>query len=45
MFLFNGSLRVEIADPEFARRFFAIWLDPQTSAPALRAALLRRPPA
>lgn len=45
VFLFNGSLRGEIADPEFARRFFAIWLDPQTSAPALRAALLRRPPA
>lgn len=34
----------EIADPEFARRFFAIWLDPRTSAPAVRAALLRLPP-
>jgi hypothetical protein len=42
-FLFNGSVRGEIADPEFARRFFAIWLDPRTSAPDLRAALLRRP--
>jgi hypothetical protein len=42
-FLFNGSERGEIADPEFARRFFAIWLDPRTSAPDLRAALLRRP--
>ena len=43
VFLFNGSPRGEIADPEFARRFFAIWLDPRTSAPTLRAALLRRP--
>jgi hypothetical protein len=43
VFLFNGSRRGEIADPEFARRFFAIWLDPRTSAPTLRAALLRRP--
>lgn len=42
-FLFNGSTRGEIADPEFARLFFAIWLDPRTSAPDLRAALLRRP--
>ena len=45
LFMFNGSPQGEIADPEFARRFFAIWLDPQTSAPALRAALLRRTPA
>jgi hypothetical protein len=45
VFLFNGRLQGEIADSEFARRFFAIWLDPQTSAPALRAALLRRPSA
>lgn len=44
-FLFNGAARGEIADPEFARRFFAIWLDPRTSAPELRAALLRRPDA
>ena len=43
VFLFNGSPRGEIADPEFARRFFAIWLDPRTSAPNLRAALLRPP--
>ncbi len=34
----------EIADPDFARRFFAIWLDPRTAAPAVRAALLRLPP-
>jgi hypothetical protein len=36
-------VRGEIAEPEFARLFFAIWLDPRTSAPDLRAALLRRP--
>ena len=30
----------EIADPEFARLFFGIWLSPQTSEPALRQALL-----
>jgi hypothetical protein len=31
-----------IDDREFARAFFGIWLDPRTSAPELRAALLRR---
>lgn len=30
-----------IEDPEFARAFFAIWLDERTVAPALREALLR----
>lgn len=29
-----------IDDPEFARRFFGIWLDPRTQKPELRAALL-----
>jgi len=29
-----------IDDPEFARRFFSIWLDPRTQKPDLRAALL-----
>lgn len=29
-----------IEDPEFARGFFAIWLDPRTQTPDLRAALL-----
>lgn len=29
-----------IDDPEFARRFFDIWLDPRTQTPDLRAALL-----
>lgn len=42
-FLFNGQAIGEIADPVFARQFFAIWLDPRTSAPELRAALLKRP--
>jgi hypothetical protein len=40
VFLVNGKPAGEIADPEFARRFFAIWLAPTTSEPALRAALL-----
>ncbi|GAB3546692.1 chalcone isomerase family protein [Noviherbaspirillum agri] len=31
-----------IASPGFAEAFFAIWLDPRTSAPELRAALLQR---
>lgn len=33
----------EVRDADFARAFFAIWLDPRTSAPALRAQLLTRP--
>ena len=32
-----------IDDPLFARSFFAIWLDENTSAPNLRAALLKAP--
>ncbi|MBX9906166.1 MAG: chalcone isomerase family protein [Burkholderiales bacterium] len=31
-----------IEDPEFARGFFSIWLDPRTQTPELRAALLGR---
>lgn len=31
-----------IDEPEFARGFFAIWLDPRTQTPDLRAALLGR---
>ena len=42
VFLFNGQTLGEIAEPAFARQFFAIWLDPRTSAPELREALLRR---
>lgn len=36
----GGRLLGEIADPEFARLFFAIWLSPGSSEPALREALL-----
>lgn len=39
-FWFNGKPVGEIADPAFARLFFGIWLSPQTSEPAMRAALL-----
>ena len=41
-FLYNGRELGEVAEAEFARQFFGIWLDPRTSAPELRAALLRR---
>ncbi len=39
-FYANGKPTGEIADPEFARLFFGIWLSEQTSAPGLRLALL-----
>lgn len=42
-FFLNGKLRGEIADAEFARRFFGIWLAPYTSEPKLRASLLGKP--
>ena len=42
-FIYNGRPAGEIMEPEFARRFFGIWLDPRTSAPDLRALLLKRP--
>lgn len=41
-FHLNGREIGRVADPEFARHFFAIWLDPRTSAPDLREALLKR---
>jgi Chalcone isomerase-like len=41
-FYFNGRLVGEVAEADFARWFFGIWLDAKTSAPELRAALLRR---
>jgi hypothetical protein len=41
-FWFNGQLRSTIADVEFSRRFFGIWLSDATSEPALRAELLAR---
>jgi hypothetical protein len=39
----NGAPLGEVADPAFSRAFFSIWLDPRTSAPELRAALLGQP--
>ncbi|MDT8999466.1 chalcone isomerase family protein [Paucibacter sp. APW11] len=39
-FYANGRERRRIADAEFSRLFFGIWLAPQTSEPALRQALL-----
>jgi hypothetical protein len=40
-FYLDGKALASVPDPEFARAFFAIWLDPGTSAGALRAALLK----
>lgn len=43
---FHGATHTgDVEDPVFARAFFAIWLDARTSAPRLREALLRQPPA
>lgn len=42
-FWHNGVETGHIADPLFSRLFFGIWLSPQTSEPALRAALLAQP--
>ena len=39
-FFFNGQPRRRIADAQFARLFFGIWLSPQTSEPKLREQLL-----
>lgn len=39
-FWFNGQLRGAVADPEFSRLFFGIWLAETTSEPTLRSALL-----
>lgn len=41
-FFHNDRSIGTIDDPDFARAFFAIWLDARTSAPDLRAALLKR---
>jgi len=42
-FYHQGQVTGEVGDAEFARRFFAIWLDPASRSPTLRAALLKRP--
>lgn len=39
-FYHQGKLTGRIDDVDFARAFFAIWLDPRTREPALRARLL-----
>ncbi len=39
-FFANGAPRGEVREPEFARRFFGIWLSEAGSQPALRRALL-----
>lgn len=39
-FYHQGQLTGRIDDVDFARAFFAIWLDPRTREPALRASLL-----
>lgn len=41
-FWFNGAARAVVADPEFSRLFFGIWLAESTSEPRLRQALLAR---
>lgn len=39
-FMFNDQPVGQIADPDFARLFFSIWLGDNTSQPNMRAALL-----
>ncbi|MNE56273.1 hypothetical protein D3C80_1511700 [compost metagenome] len=39
-FYVDGQLSREVEDPDFARAFFAIWLDPRTRNPELRRRLL-----
>jgi len=43
IFYHRGRPTGEVLDADFARHFFAIWLDPRTRSPALRAPLCRRP--
>ncbi len=42
VFLFNDQPVGTIADTEFARLFFSIWLGPSTSEPSIRRQLLAR---
>lgn len=39
-FYHRGALTAELRDADFARAFFAIWLDPRTREPGLRSSLL-----
>ena len=39
-FIYNNREIGEVKDPDFARLFFGIWLDPRTSEPRLREKLL-----
>jgi len=39
-FYYQGKIVGMIADPEFARAFFAIWLDARTREPGLRKSLI-----
>ena len=41
-FWLNGAVRPSIADTDFSRLFFGIWLSTSTSEPKLRNALLER---
>lgn len=43
-FFHNGRPLGDLADPAFARLFFAVWLGPATSEPALRQQLLAGSP-
>lgn len=43
-FYLDGRLLGRIEDPAFGPAFFAIWLDSRTTAPALRAGLLKTSP-
>jgi hypothetical protein len=40
VFLHNGKLVGEVAGDDFAKAFFAIWLNTKTAAPKLRTALI-----
>jgi hypothetical protein len=42
-FYVDGVFAGSVEEPEFARAFFAIWLDPRTRAPRLRESLLNGP--
>jgi hypothetical protein len=42
-FYVDGLFAGSVEEPEFARAFFAIWLDPRTRAPRLRESLLKGP--